>query len=423
ARITGVVTDAAGRPVVGAEVRARLKYSYLIIPPPLVGRTDEEGKFDLGDDPQEWSTLYIDVLPPPGYRSVRGARRGPYELPLSFVLPPGVDVTGRLVAAEGVPLGGLELLAESMLDGAEPSRVHVTTQDDGTFRIAGVPEAWTATLQLDLDELAKRGLRPESALEPVRAGQSGVEIRLAAGGSIRGRVRGELPTDEALVVRAWPHDVTARGSRAADVDAGGAFELNALPPGPHALELWLNGENESLLLGVVDAEMGGEDVVFEMPKLGMVRVELPADAEDWWADGVSTTSHHRALEVWGLTGPVAAIRVVQDASYSLKVYSGSWPGNTLAIARVSDGESFRQPFRSELDLRVRFVGGRLPANATLLARHVETGLESVFDGRPWSTAEVPDGAYDVVLVGSARSETVVARGLRPTGAWHEVRLP
>jgi protocatechuate 3,4-dioxygenase beta subunit len=142
--IAGVVVDASGHPVAGAEVRA-----YESSKQAATARTSASGRFSLpGLHP---GTVYVLLTVRPGLApSLDGAMPSSDEL--RIVLKPGATVAGRLVDEHGAAIPGavVELrrsLAASVFPEVLDAEAYRATflrdgQGDGRFEIADVPAGW-----------------------------------------------------------------------------------------------------------------------------------------------------------------------------------------------------------------------------------------------------------------------------------------
>jgi hypothetical protein len=126
-QVSGTVMDAAGGPLVGAELRASDQHER----PLALGVSDGSGRF------------LLDVAPGVTHIFARAAGytedQREVEAPLAgveFRLAAASSISGRVVAAAtGAPVGNVLVSAESA---DEPRELSVRSQDDGTFRLTGL---------------------------------------------------------------------------------------------------------------------------------------------------------------------------------------------------------------------------------------------------------------------------------------------
>lgn len=159
----------------------------------------------------------------PGHR--RAAR--PLDLTLGenrvdLVLGQGLAVAGRVVDDAGAPVGGAEVAVEAA-PGALGSR-STRSGADGSFRLAGL-EPGPLALTARGDGFVPARLELELGAEPVE----GLEVRLARGGAVAGRLLGLAAADlERVEVAAFAPD---RGTRAGVVEPGGLYRIEGLSSG------------------------------------------------------------------------------------------------------------------------------------------------------------------------------------------------
>ncbi|HEX5759169.1 MAG TPA: carboxypeptidase-like regulatory domain-containing protein, partial [Thermoanaerobaculia bacterium] len=222
ASVSGRVLDAEGRPAAGVtvqpveDVRPGTSQVYrgttadgdgwyvldgLATGPRSIAAEDEQGQRAVGE---------LDVRP--------GDNR------LDLRLAGGSEVAGRVVDADGTPVPGAAV--ELLPAGREWTRLQATTGADGAFRFEGIePGEYRAR--------ASKGGYATVDSEPLRIASApvgGLELRLAAGGAIVGRVLGLEPEALAHVeVGAFRREAMER--RSTRVDFEGRFRLAAVAPG------------------------------------------------------------------------------------------------------------------------------------------------------------------------------------------------
>jgi hypothetical protein len=163
---------------------------------------------------------------------------------VNAVLPPAGAIAGTVVSKAGEGLGGVCVLAPAAPGGAFFNETF--TEPDGTFVLPGLPSGqWTVEFQPDCGIYGQwSGSRTPVT---VVAGQTttGVDVALAPGGSITGRVSGSngRGISEICVLA-----VSTRTHRASDlaITSGGSYSIVALSPGSYDIE-FTNGCGKSTL--------------------------------------------------------------------------------------------------------------------------------------------------------------------------------
>ncbi len=252
ATVSGRVTDATGRPVADAMVMladsGRL-YSGI----QQSGITGADGRYRLNGIA-------------PGPRSVT-ARHERYRAAtreievelgnnvLDLVFEGGATVSGRVVDESGQPVvgAGVSLSTSEVLGWQAQSHLTDTT---GAFSIVGV-EPGTFTLTATKEGFGG-GVVEE--LEVGVGDVSGIEIRLATGSAIVGRLLGLEPSDYASVqVMAMKVPSTVAMGR---VDGEGGFRIEDLAPGEYRVQAHIGmGTRQAVLESVIVDPGGGETLV------------------------------------------------------------------------------------------------------------------------------------------------------------------
>ena len=187
--------------------------------------SDEAGRFRLDGLAPTELTVYVEGR---GFRSRSievdlGSDSAPREL--TVVVERGLAIRGSVTDATGAPFAGAGISAMPAEGGGGSTASFapdtVRTGPDGRFEIAGLAVGrWQLTAEAD------GGLR---AQEVVEAGADDVELRLAGGGAVRGRVTtpgGTLPDDAR--VSAWG---AAGWSGEQALPGNGSFEFADVPAG------------------------------------------------------------------------------------------------------------------------------------------------------------------------------------------------
>jgi hypothetical protein len=233
--IAGLVTDASGRPLAGAVVRAeredrRRRASE-------AEATDGEGRFELsGLRPGSYSVIARHSEHAPATASgVVVESEGYTEATLS--LAAGATLVGRLLGTEDRPAaaGRVEILSMAGQPAAALQEVlRAEAGPDGSFRIERVPAGSLGF------EATARGLAPrriETDVSPKDTLVDLGDVVLEAGLSIRGRVRTTAgqPVAEARVGSFARQSFGVRRAFETRSEADGTFVLAGLEAGVHSL--------------------------------------------------------------------------------------------------------------------------------------------------------------------------------------------
>ena len=254
--VLGMVADAQGRPVEGAEVRARaatrdpMDLPMNRDPGPADTVTAADGSFALEDrSPGESLDLTASHA---GFGP--GTAPGvavPSEAPVRIVLNANARVSGRAVDPDGRPVARASIFVSeqrSMSMGGQSmitssGRFHRATSDeDGAFSVADVSPG-----QIRVSARAPRRQPAEIEGLEVKAGQdlTGVDVVLRPGASVEGRVLAPdgTPVREAQVsvTQASPSDFTSFSPLSATTDGDGRYQIDGVPPGPQTLEAHAEG--------------------------------------------------------------------------------------------------------------------------------------------------------------------------------------
>lgn len=291
--LEGVVIDAAGKPVAGAEVRARNQRPPA--EPPWNGgaaTTGTDGRFRIEGLPPVAQNLTVEYGP---LEWKSWQVRLPSTRPLTLRIPAGgMTVLGTVVAeGTGLPVEGASVVLD--VEGREPSpleppsegssaRARVVTGEDGTFRVEGVVPGRIAGVSVLAEGFLPWPARTANVArtDPTPAGGTAtVEVRLRRGGVVTGRVTDPEGAPLAgAVVQPWSRDgETGRHGSAGSCRSGpdGTFCTGLLPPGPtvllvHAPPPWRGLYQEGLPIFLFD--FPGPPHVFDVPAEGEVRRDV-----------------------------------------------------------------------------------------------------------------------------------------------------
>jgi hypothetical protein len=256
--LRGLVTDAKGGPVEGAEVRARAA-ERSELPGLHTSDSDKEaadavtspdGSFVLADRaPGE--SLDLSVLHPSYGPGKAPGVAVPSEAPIRIVLQATSRVSGRATGPDGKPVAGafvfLSELESVSLGGQSgllsSGRLHDgRTDDDGSFSLEGVAPG---PVRLN----AQAPGRQKTTLEglEVKPGQdlTGLQVVLAPGATIEGRVLspdgGPVTGAEVVVVEPSPDGGPSFSPLRARTDGDGQYRIDGIAPGPRVLEARAEG--------------------------------------------------------------------------------------------------------------------------------------------------------------------------------------
>jgi len=233
--LAGVVVDAAGAPIAGADVTSRLTLHREHMSggerifKSLTARTDAEGRFEIHGLPAE-AQASLDVVAP-GYAWAHTRSKRDFEYPagatdIRIVLPKEATIEGRIVekaTGEGIP--GLRIHTHTVTDDLAGTQAGAVSDEAGRFVIRGVLPGRTTVYYFWTD-------RPEWLVEEValetEPGQAYRDVKLEA---VRDGLVEVSVTDEASrpLAGAYVSIGGSAGSRGADSDARGVAVIRALP--------------------------------------------------------------------------------------------------------------------------------------------------------------------------------------------------
>jgi hypothetical protein len=279
--LTGVVVDAAGRPLRGVKLVPRMMATEAfrgfgpdILDPLAV--TSLKGEFVMtSKSPMEFADLLATgsgVSP----RIFHGCK--PESNPQTLKMTPGATVTGRVVR-DGKPVVGCEvgMVQVSRSSDGFLGETAVGTDSEGRFTFLNVHPDENYFVYTILSSM-KDGGAAES--KKVRVGGEGAitdagDLAVARGHTIKGRVllsddKPIPPRTRMLVSRedAWD-------SLSVDLDAEGRFEVGGLPTERYTLSIRLSGyevssknhssdsQNPGRLIGMIDQDIDGLKILME----------------------------------------------------------------------------------------------------------------------------------------------------------------
>ena len=317
--------------------------------------------------------------------------------PATLYVRAGGAVAGRVLAADGRPVAGADVLAgqgegvvlEALRSG-DVTVVRTRTDGDGRFRLGGLPPGGGFRVSAVHPGL---GLAFARGVEVVAGEVTPLDLRFAPAGAITGVVLAEDASGDAAPVPGASVSVVPRGLRelfyaeevleaaSATADPEGRFRLDPVPPGTVDVLAWAPGH--------LPATVG--------PVL------------------VGTTAAADAGEVLLERGPVLRGRVVDEAGEpvegALVLYPMADPrrGMDLSLApflaQALDG--FAWP---ETDAEGRFVAGPFPGRAPYRLQVLKLGYAE--ERLRWDPATDDDEVVVVLRAGGAVEGIVVDSAAR-----------
>jgi carboxypeptidase family protein len=255
--ISGVVMDAAGRPIQGFRVLARsaARQGYRIGGSETFGA--EDGRFTLEN--VSVGEYVVEVTAPdhaaaavPGIKVTAGrtADAGTVRLEAGGV------VRGVVVDAASAPVAGATVLVNRPGRDFRRLASQATTDAGGTFEIGGVSRG---SAQVSATHSAYAPSAPSAIeVDPAR-GPADVRIVLGQGGRIEGRVRsrdGVVPAAAVVSTRSTtPGASFATGPALQPVAADGTFAIDHVPAGRVAVSLMAGQDDQYHGLGEVAADV------------------------------------------------------------------------------------------------------------------------------------------------------------------------
>ncbi|MBI5433949.1 MAG: sigma-70 family RNA polymerase sigma factor [Planctomycetes bacterium] len=263
AKLTLVCRDERKRPLANARLELTVRDGWL---PLVVDRTDANCRWSSNEVPPGVWSAQIVLADGSSPSSLRVAAKSGEEVERELVVLDGVRITGRVVAAvDRAPIANARIFVNQ--------HHTVLTRSDaaGAFRLAHVAESTEWDLYVDADGFASTQMRVRAPDGAPGATPEPVEVALARGWTVRGRIE---DVDGAPLADAW---VIAYASGAGTLgeepgvktDASGAFELANLrtdlghalyvaAPG-RARDAWVlpvGRDGETLDVGALRASVG-----------------------------------------------------------------------------------------------------------------------------------------------------------------------
>jgi uncharacterized GH25 family protein len=245
ARVSGRTLDPDGKPVTGASVFLSEEESKS-----FGGQSAlmASGRFHRGITDDEGSFSFDGVSPGPFNLSARAPRRQEAELAnlelkagqdltgLDLVLPPGAEVSGKVLSPEGRPVADAEVAVVQASENGFPafSSLRATTDGDGGYRINGIPPG-----RHTLEARAEGYRRAVRDVEVTAA--AAVDFALERGLEISGRVVDDagspVPGARLLLIAGQ----NAFNSPRTASEADGTFRFSGLQDGTYRLAALKDG--------------------------------------------------------------------------------------------------------------------------------------------------------------------------------------
>ena len=385
ATVSGTVAAGTGRDAAEvAGARVRLEPLRAGAGPTVEVTTGLDGRFALADLPAGRYRLAVRAVGfptpdlPPVVVPERLGRLGDVDLG-RVVLPRAVDLAGLVTEPDGRPIAGVEVrVAFGLLWGARPAAsehadtppARAITAEDGSFRLAGLPEGARLDLSATHPDYRPAALADVEVVEAVAGSE--VSIVMMPGVRASGRVLDEAGEGIATAaVTAWVVSLpgirvdegvgkgvgeAAGEAPAAPATAGqqataaedGSFELRGLPPGALRLRASAPGHQAAELSGLdlgADQPLEGIELVLAPAAVLEGTVRTPEGAPLPRARiGVRPAPMPPAPD--GVAAPPAAVDHPVDGEGRFRI-DGLAPG---AVVVAADHDRYREVERS-LDLR------------------------------------------------------------------------
>jgi peroxiredoxin len=471
--VSGLVAYEDGEPIAGASVRLFVSGTREGIVQPAITDleiiTDDEGRWRCEQMPKSLTKLQVRVSPPGGTRvrsvtfseggdnAIAALRDGTARIEISRRF----RLAGKILDDAGEPVSGAQLVGWPVA-GTSSTGSFVESDRDGSFVFQNVKA------ERMMISTVKEGMAPDMTAATPGPDAEAIEILLAPGKTIRGRVTSN-DGEPIEGVRVAPH--SWRGQRVLTIelktDADGRFVWNGAPdegvvfeirkPGyAGLLEMMLHPDDEDYAISldellriggsVVDDETGDHLEAFKV--FQGVYWESVDDVQ--WSGYASDEGYKGEYELYIEAGtPAVKVRVEADGylpvlsrvyhaeegyqRYDVRMKKGSGPSG---VVRKPDGSIANDVtvFMSALPGSTVLNNGNTSDETT---RYVMTDDEGQFSFAPLHPEfrlavideagfavgefELGEEAYDIDLAASASIEGTVSMGGKPA-AYERVRL-
>lgn len=335
--VRGRVVDPTGRAISGIKVHAIFSIggaepkSY----EKGVVKTASDGSFAFTlNEPSQPCRLCLIAFDPDKYLGWAGVPLGknwqtqvkPQLIDVKLIVSQPKPVEGRVVDEKGLPISGVKVICRSFfakdtklaafshMDAESLTKIfkvgELTTDSDGRFRIAGIPEHVQAYIQAKKEHLAMKPRQYDEALDLSK-------MVMVPGGKIVGRLvdsEGKAFAGELITAS----DQKSRGSGSDYSSKDGSFEISGLVPGTYEISFY-GSKAYPLTLVATSAGVGCGKTTnvgkIALPKLVSItgrvidvdtgkpiaNAEVFAYAEKWRCTSASSDSHG-VFELSGLPG-------------------------------------------------------------------------------------------------------------------------
>lgn len=372
--VRGKVVDAAGQPVPGVLFSVKSHEATSLA----------DGTFQLVGLPEGALSASIEV--PSEYVNPGSVALGTQSTPITLTLQRGLTISGRVFLADGEPASGGGVSAGwQPAQGGAAGNSWAQFEGDGRFTVRGLPEG--ARVELTARVWSPKGEQlGQKRVPDVLAGSQDVEIRLAPGVEISGRVLDHAGKGVSGCY-VWAQDGRGGHANAVQPDDQGRFTLRGLEAGEWTVQVQMQGGGLAPPSQKVQAPASGVELRLPASAALTGRVlDLGADAASFslvsWKEG--------AGDAQGPTGKVNA-----DGTFRIEHFPGEgrwqvgvWREGDRRYACSAVFECKGDP----IDLRLRAVEGVTIAGRVLGPKG-EAAARSLttFTGPGWRCWARPDG--------------------------------
>jgi carboxypeptidase family protein len=412
------VLDSKGRAQRGFFVRAEPQKPSQRENPFLSGEmgppvTDSEGRIRL---PLRWPGVYRVVASRMMTSVSESVTAVAGNTPVELRLPPGFEISGRVVGPDGEGVSGAFIQAETA-DGGRPS---TRVEADGTFVLSDLPDG---EYRLKAEDRQGKASAPRD-VRIAGASVTGLELTLdreSGRATLTGHILG-LPAEELPRVRVTAYPVATAGRYGVSsrgVGADGAYKIEGLEPGEWRVEAMLlrGGRTEAK----AQIEPGATAVLdLEFPKRSILSGRVLLDGAA--LAGAEITSTRSGSFMGGAT-------TAWDGTFTLQ-YAEPGPLTLSLMRQDGIGTSRTVQVTEDKTLLIELSSGRLRGTAVSSTGEpvegAEIDIEGQFDGGRSSFSipplrSEPDGTFESSrLVAGKYQVKILKEGFAPAQATVEV---